>query len=157
MAVFVALSALLAWPVSGSVDWRHAFGGIDLLAAQIADPSWSSHAASVAGLWIAMWWSYFAVGWGLAGATPGKWVVGLRVVDHRGRVPIGVTRALLRMVAYTVSSLSLGVGHALILLRADRRALHDILAGTRIVRAKDLRACAPAGAATGSDSSDRHV
>lgn len=140
MVVFVSLTALLAWPVGGAVDWRRALGGIDLLAAQVADPTWSRHAASVAGLWIAMWWSYFAVGWGLAGATPGKWVAGLRVIDHRGRAPIGVVRALLRLIAYAVSSLSIGAGHVMILLRADRLALHDVLAGTRVVRAKDLRA-----------------
>ncbi len=157
MVVFVALSALLAWPVSGAVDWRHALGGIDLLAAQVADPAWSRHAASVAGLWIAMWWSYFAVGWGLAGATPGKWVAGLRVIDHRGRAPIGVARALLRLVAYTVSSLSLGAGHALVLLRSDRRALHDLLAGTRVVRARDLTASASAETATGPDPDDQQV
>lgn len=139
MAIFCAASAAMAWPTIRSVDWTQAYVGIDVLAAELSDPTWSSHAASVAGLWIAFWWCYFAVGWGLAGATPGKWLVGLRVIDHRGGSPIGVPRALLRLVAYTMSSLTLGVGHTLVVLRRDHRALHDILAGTRVVSRRRWR------------------
>ncbi len=52
----------------------------------LTDPGWIAHAAGILGLWIALWWCYFAVGWGLLGATIGKWVFGLRIVDHRGPI-----------------------------------------------------------------------
>jgi uncharacterized RDD family membrane protein YckC len=132
--VFCAISALLALPVIRAVDWAALPRDLDQVTNTVSDPGWISHASGVLGMWIALWWCYFAVGWGMLGATPGKWLLRLRIVDHRGRSPIGLTRAILRMVAYTVSSLTLGLGHLMLIFRADRRSLHDILAGTRVVR-----------------------
>ena len=134
MVVFLGLSTALLWPAVRAVDWTAATDGIDHLAREVAQPQHLEHMAGAVGMWIALWWGYFAVGWGLWGATPGKWLLGLRVVDHSGRCPIGFSRSMLRLVAYTVSSMTLGAGHLLVLFRADRRALHDILAGTRVCR-----------------------
>lgn len=134
MAIFCAVCALLALPVVRAVDWTALPRDLEQVTNTVSDPGWISHASGVLGMWIALWWCYFAVGWGILGATPGKWLLGLRIVDHRGRSPIGLTRAILRMVAYTVSSLTLGFGHMMLVFRADRRSLHDILAGTRVVR-----------------------
>src|SRR5690606_36780709 len=64
-------------------------------------------------------------------ATPGKRALGLRVVDGEGR-RIGVARAALRHVAGALSWLSLNLGHALAALRPHRRALHDVVSGTRV-------------------------
>jgi uncharacterized RDD family membrane protein YckC len=134
MALYCGLCALLAIPVSQKFDWSEAWGGIDHLARAASDQQWLTHASGVLGLWIALWWCYFVVGWGLLGATPGKWAVGLRITDYRQRYPIGPTRALLRLAAYCVSSVTFEWGHLLMLVRRDRRTLHDILAGTRVVR-----------------------
>ncbi len=134
MAVYCGLCALLALPVSGKFDWSAVWGGIDEIARATADPQWLTHASGILGLWIALWWCYFVVGWGLLGATPGKWAVGLRIVDYRQRCPIGPSRALLRLAAYCVSSMTFEWGHLVMLIRHDRRTLHDILAGTRVVR-----------------------
>jgi uncharacterized RDD family membrane protein YckC len=134
MALYCAVCALLAYPVSREIDWTTATRDLGRLVDSISQPSWIAHAAGILGLWVGLWWCYFAVGWGLIGATPGKWLLGLRIVDHRGRSPIGVSRAFLRLAAYTVSSVTLGMGHLLIVLRHDRRALHDLLAGTWVVR-----------------------
>jgi len=134
MIVFCALSAALLLPVSRGVDWTSLPTDFDQVARSVSDRGWISHASGVLGIWIAMWWCYFAVGWGLMGGTPGKLMMGLRVVDHRFRYPIGLSRSLLRLVAYTVSSVTLGVGHWLIVFRKDGCALHDLLAGTRVVR-----------------------
>ena len=138
MLIFVAISAPLFYPLATTVDWSQAIQDIDRFAQELTAPSWSSHASGTFGLWIALWWCYFTVGWGLFGATPGKWLVGLRVVDHHGRCPIGPTRALLRLIAYCISSTVLGIGHLMILFRSDNRALHDILAGTRVVCAGEI-------------------
>jgi uncharacterized RDD family membrane protein YckC len=134
MAVYCGFCALVAYPVARTIDWRAALTDHTLLMESVTDPGWLAHAAGILGLWIAMWWCYFAVGWGLSGATIGKWLFGLRVVDHRGRSPIGLSRAFLRLAAYSVSSVTLGMGHLLVVLRPDRRALHDVLAGTWVVR-----------------------
>jgi uncharacterized RDD family membrane protein YckC len=134
MALYCGLCALLAIPVSRQFDWGAVQGGIDDLARAISDHIWLAHASGILGLWIALWWCYFVVGWGILGATPGKWVMGLRIMDYHQHCPIGPVRALLRLAAYCVSAVTLEWGHLLIVLRTDRRALHDILAGTRVVR-----------------------
>ena len=134
MILYCGLCALLAIPVSRQFDWGAARGGIDNLARAISDNIWLAHASGILGLWIALWWCYFVVGWGLLGATPGKWAMGLRIMDYRQHCPIGPARAFLRLAAYCVSAVTLEWGHLLILIRTDRRALHDILAGTRVMR-----------------------
>lgn len=134
MVVFCGLCFILAYPACREIDWLLAITDPPQFLDSLTDPGWIAHAAGILGLWIALWWCYFAVGWGLLGATIGKWVFGLRIVDHRGRSPIGLSRAFLRLAAYSVSSVTLGMGHLLIGLRPDRRALHDVLAGTWVVR-----------------------
>ncbi|MCU0302457.1 MAG: RDD family protein [Thermoanaerobaculales bacterium] len=134
MVLYCGLCAVLAYPVSQNLDWSLAVTDPEAFLESLTDPGLVAHAAGILGLWIALWWCYFAVGWGLAGATVGKWMLGLRLVDHRGHSPIGVSRAFLRLAAYSVSSLTLALGHLLVVLRHDRRALHDILAGTWVVR-----------------------
>jgi uncharacterized RDD family membrane protein YckC len=134
MAVYCGLCVLLAIPVGRTFDWSALWGGVDEFARAASDPAWLGHASSILGLWIALWWCYFIVGWGFFGATPGKWAMGLRIVDYRQRCPIGPARAALRLAAYCVSSLAFEWGQLVILIRNDRRALQDVLAGTRVVR-----------------------
>jgi uncharacterized RDD family membrane protein YckC len=67
------------------------------------------------------------------GQTIGKLLAGVRVVlVDGGRLPIGT--ALLRFFAYAFSCLPLGFGFVMAGLRRDRRALHDLVAGTRVER-----------------------
>jgi uncharacterized RDD family membrane protein YckC len=138
MAVYCGICALLAYPAARNIDWTVATVDPALLLDSMSEPAWIGHAAGVIGLWIALWWCYFAVGWGLLGSTIGKRVFGIVIVDHQGRFPIGLSRAFLRLAAYSISSVTLGMGHLLIALRPDRRALHDVLAGTWVVRRKSL-------------------
>jgi len=134
MAVYCGLCMVLAIPVEQTFEWSALWGGFDEIARATSDQAWLGHASSILGLWIDLWWCYFVVGWGLLGATPGKWAMGLRIVDYRQRCPIGPSRAILRLAAYCVSSITFEWGHLVILVRNDRRALHDVLAGTRVVR-----------------------
>jgi len=77
--------------------------------------------------------AYSVVLHALAGQTMGKLLAGIRVVTVGGdRVPAGT--ALLRYLAYYVSLAPLGLGFLMAALRSDRRALHDLLAGTRVER-----------------------
>jgi uncharacterized RDD family membrane protein YckC len=65
-------------------------------------------------------------------ATPGKRLLGLRVAGLDGR-RAALRRVLLRFVAGALSWLTLNIGHALAGWRADRRALHDLVAGTQVL------------------------
>ena len=81
----------------------------------------------------------------LTGQTVGKLVVGVRVVaTDGGLLPPGA--ALLRaVVAWLALPFLLGLGHVIAGLRKDKRALHDLLAGSRVDRVPSTRrAAAPA-------------
>lgn len=67
-------------------------------------------------------------------ATPGKRLAGLQVTDAAGGRP-APWRVALRFVAGVPSWAVLHLGHALAGWTRDRRALHDFIAGTRVVLA----------------------
>lgn len=72
------------------------------------------------------------------GQTIGKMLGGIRVVPsdpaaRADRVPLA--QAVLRAVAYFASALPLGLGFLPALIGADKRAIHDRLAHTRVVKA----------------------
>ena len=74
-------------------------------------------------------------------ATLGARLLGLWVITPDGG-RIGVGRAVLRSACEICSLvLTLGVGHLLCVFTPDRRALHDVLAGTAVTRR--ARAVAP--------------
>ena len=75
-------------------------------------------------------------------ATPGKRLLGLQVIDDDG-LPPGVLRAGLRQAAGLLSWLSLNLGHALAAVPPRHQALHDRIAGVRVVRT-DARPLRPA-------------
>jgi uncharacterized RDD family membrane protein YckC len=76
--------------------------------------------------------SYFCVFTALGGQTVGKMATGIRVVadNHRAVEP---SRAVQRTLASLVSFATIGIGLAPVLFASDRRALHDRVAGTRVV------------------------
>ena len=79
--------------------------------------------------------AYFVLAHGTGGRTLGKLVFGMRVVGADGE-PIGYSRALARYGASWVSLLPLGAGYLMVAVRGDKRALHDLVAGTRVVRVR---------------------
>jgi uncharacterized RDD family membrane protein YckC len=76
--------------------------------------------------------SYVAIGTAVAGRTAGKAVVGLKVVSRDGR-PVRPVAAVVRVIAFPLSTSLFGLGALLIVLRRDHRALHDLLARTAVV------------------------
>ena len=75
---------------------------------------------------------YATVSHALAGATLGKRLAGIRVVDASGRPPTPACSAARS--TWLLLSVSLaGAGLLPALLSPSRRALHDRLAGTRVV------------------------
>ena len=90
----------------------------------------------------------------LGGQTIGKMLVGVRVVAGEELPSIGA--ALLRFIGYFVSLGTLTLGYVMAGLRQDKRALHDLIAGTRVeyVSRADAEApVAPPPAATADASS----
>lgn len=69
----------------------------------------------------------------LDGQTLGKLVVRVRVVGPDGAPP-ALGASVLRFIGYFVSLLPFGFGFVMAGLRTDRRALHDLLAGTHVER-----------------------
>ena len=96
------------------------------------------------GLWskaalLAWAFVYFAVPLAVSGRTCGMALIGVRVVRADGR-DLGARRAVVRVLALPLSFLLFGLGLFLIVLRGDRRALHDLIAGSAVVYAWDARA-----------------
>ena len=76
---------------------------------------------------------YFVAFTTVGGQSIGKMALGIKVIAQEdSTVPIG--RATLRTLAYIVSALPLGAGFLPGVISADRLALHDRLAHTRVVR-----------------------
>ena len=76
----------------------------------------------------------FGVMAGLNGQTIGKWATGLRIERKNGE-PVSFGRALVRhFVGYPLSLLTLGIGFLLAALNTQGRTLHDVIAGTVVVR-----------------------
>ncbi|MBI2363274.1 MAG: RDD family protein, partial [Elusimicrobia bacterium] len=69
------------------------------------------------------------------GATPGKKLLGLQVVSYAGSAPIDNKTAVLRSLFTLVSAAPVGLGYLWVLWEKDKRGWHDLLAGTRVVRA----------------------
>lgn len=75
----------------------------------------------------------FIVGWWLFGATPGKVLLELRVVDVRTGGRSGLGRSVVRYIGYFLSALPLGLGFLWMLWDRHNQTLHDKLARTRVV------------------------
>lgn len=72
--------------------------------------------------------------WASRGATPGKWVLGLRVVDAATGGTPPWPRLVLRYLGYLVSALPLAVGYLWMIWDPRRRCWHDMMAGTLVLR-----------------------
>jgi uncharacterized RDD family membrane protein YckC len=81
---------------------------------------------------------YYAYFWTSSGKTPGMTLLGVQVVGQDGS-SVGTKRGLLRTLAFPLSFLVLGLGFLGILLGNDRRALHDVIAGTAVVYCWNVR------------------
>lgn len=117
VVAILAFATILARFFDGSSDWRSAtaltFGYIAALAVAVLN---------------------FVVLAAFAGRTIGKWVTGLRIERVDG-APLSVARAALRhLVGYPITLLTLGVGFLIAVFSVEGRALHDLIAGTVVVR-----------------------
>jgi len=71
--------------------------------------------------------------WHTSGQTPGKKLSRIRVVDAQTLQNASVLKLTLRFIGYFISLITL-VGFFIGLFRRDKRALHDLLSGTAVIR-----------------------
>ncbi len=106
---------------------------------QTGAPGWILTAVSLLSAFLILaadlW--YILGGWARNGKTPGKSLLGLQIVVSPGppQRGLGFRIAVLRALWYAVGMVPLGAGLWMALFRSDRKALHDLLAGTRVVKA----------------------
>jgi len=71
--------------------------------------------------------------WTWRGQTPGKMVMGIKIIKTDGS-PIGIGRAILRYVGYLVSTIIICIGYLMIAWDSKKQGLHDKIAGTYVVK-----------------------
>jgi uncharacterized RDD family membrane protein YckC len=75
---------------------------------------------------------YFVFFWTLVGFTPGKAILGLKVMKMNG-AKLSFGRSLLRFICYWVSAIPLFIGFLWVLWDPKRQAWHDKIAGTQVL------------------------
>ncbi len=75
---------------------------------------------------------YFSFFWSLVGYTPGKALLGLKVVKMDG-AKLSFFRSLLRFFAYWISAIPLFIGFFWVLWDPKRQGWHDKIAGTQVL------------------------
>jgi uncharacterized RDD family membrane protein YckC len=71
--------------------------------------------------------------WISEGATPGKMAMGIVILKTDGQM-MGMGSAFARYLGYWLSSAILLIGYLMIAFRHDKRGLHDLIAGTVVIR-----------------------
>jgi uncharacterized RDD family membrane protein YckC len=71
------------------------------------------------------------VGW--RGQTVGKMLLGLKIIRVDGG-EVGYFKAFIRWIGQVISGLILLIGYILAAFTENKRALHDFIAGTRVIR-----------------------
>ena len=67
------------------------------------------------------------------GATPGKKLVHIKIVDAKTFEDIGNKQAITRSLGYIPSTLLFLSGFIMVIFRKDKRALHDLIADTAVI------------------------
>ena len=66
-------------------------------------------------------------------STPGKWVMGLKILRAKTLQPIPTWRYILRYIAYIPATVFFMIGILWITFNKERRGLHDYIAGTVVI------------------------
>jgi uncharacterized RDD family membrane protein YckC len=76
----------------------------------------------------------YLVAFTAGGQTLGKMAVGIKVVPTHAGASLDLGRSLIRTLVWTALAVPAGLGFLTALFGHDRRGLHDLCAGTRVVR-----------------------
>ena len=96
---------------------------------QLANLGWAMLLSTAISVTYATWFM------GALGATPGLMALGLKVVRPNGS-PIGYGRAVARYFASILSAITLCIGYLLIAFDPEKRALHDMICDTRVIKTR---------------------
>jgi uncharacterized RDD family membrane protein YckC len=101
---------------------------------------WSCHMALWVGIVVGAVFPsvYTLLFWSTTGQSPGKAVMGVRIVRLDGQ-PMNLWTAVLRVIGYGISLSTMGLGFLLILSDNRRQGIADKLAGTCVVYCWDGR------------------
>ena len=116
-----ALFAVAAIGVSGA-----------LAALGLADVGTAGSLLGTSAVWLAFVVGYFVICWSTTGQTIGMRLMGLRLVTREGHPP-NLCRSTVRYFAQFLSVILLFSGVIMIMVHSQRRALHDVIAGTFVV------------------------
>ena len=72
---------------------------------------------------------------GIKGGTPGKSILGLKIVNETGN-NIGIPRSILRYIGGLISGLIFGLGYLLIIFTGKKQGLHDKISKTFVIYTK---------------------
>lgn len=80
---------------------------------------------------------FYITGWFISrkGGLPGKMLLGLKIIDTRTGYYPSIGRAVSReLFGKMLSSLTLGIGFLMAAFRKDKKALHDLLIKTQVMK-----------------------
>lgn len=97
----------------------------------IVEPSLTSIVGGTLGAIIPL--GYCVWFWTKKGATPGKLMLGIRVMAN-GNQPLTTGQSIVRYIGYIPSALVLGLGYLWMLWDDESRCWHDRMAGTYVIR-----------------------
>jgi uncharacterized RDD family membrane protein YckC len=80
---------------------------------------------------------YLLVPWASTGITPGKKMLSLKIVREDGVEALGYKKAGLRLLGYIASGAIFYIGFIMAAFSPEKKALHDKIAGTRVISTKD--------------------
>jgi uncharacterized RDD family membrane protein YckC len=120
-ALFPSMAAITVAPPSAN-PW-------DTLGPTLAKLGWATLLSTAISATYSTWFM------GALGAVPGMMALGLKVVRPDGSA-IGYGRAVGRYFAAFLSGLILGIGYLLIAFDAEKRALHDMICDTRVIKTR---------------------
>jgi uncharacterized RDD family membrane protein YckC len=133
--ILLAIIFVAVWtPIAAPRHWQ-----IPEFPQSLTETSWQQYSAQLsvwmdkaAPIFYPIFLLYDVLLNGRFGATVGKMAIGAKITMVDGS-PIGYNRALLRWLAARLSDFFFFFGYLLIGLRRDKRGLHDLLAGTKVV------------------------
>jgi uncharacterized RDD family membrane protein YckC len=139
-----AVTRLVAFAADVGASWglyTLGLGAVSLTVALSTGRAFSVGRNQVPTLIVLVVWefAYFAYQWALSGKTIGMALLGIQVVTADG-TRLTPRQAVLRTLALPLSVAIIGLGFIGILVQRERRALHDLVAGTAVVYAWDARA-----------------
>lgn len=76
---------------------------------------------------------YYIFFWGTRGQTPGKMMVGIKIISTDG-APMSEGEAALRLIGYAISGIVFYLGYLWIIWDKDKQGWHDKIASTYVVK-----------------------